>query len=71
MHGRSATYTGHIAKCFSDQRLVLYLVSIVQLFESSSVEETDEQAQRKLYIKDKILTQGRKISAAKKSENHQ
>ena len=34
-----------------------------------SIEETDEKGQRKLYVRDKILSQGRKISAAKKSEN--
>ena len=34
-----------------------------------SVEKTDEQ--RKLYIKDKILSQGRKISEAKKFEQSQ
>ncbi|XP_028406330.1 ankyrin repeat domain-containing protein 66-like [Dendronephthya gigantea] len=34
-----------------------------------SVEKTDEQ--RKLYIKDKILSQGRKISEGKKSEQSQ
>jgi hypothetical protein len=33
---------------------------------STSIEDTDEQ--RKLYIKDTILSQGRKISAAKKLE---